>query len=158
MEILRFWDKKTFLNAVTMHSFITSPAILLDTATRISHKNECHSLQLVFLLPPLFIHSLGSTQPESSWKSPVRSYHFSTQKFPMFSHFTQRENKFLQWSMWPSTIWMVVCILTSSCALLFLVSFCSSHTSLLALPQHPRDTPTWIWESFILRQSQSYFS
>ena len=89
LEILRFLDKKSFLNAVTMHSFITSPATLLDTATRISHKNECHSLQLVFLIPPLFIHSLGSTQPESSWKSPVRSCHFSARKFPMSSHLTE---------------------------------------------------------------------
>lgn len=65
---------------------------------------------LVFLLLPLFIHNLVSTQPESSWKSSVRFCHSKVSSgFP-----------FSQWTTWPSTIWMPVCTLTSSCSTIFL--------------------------------------
>lgn len=122
------------------------------------HLDDCNCLPTGLPDSSLPIHSPFSTRPESPWKSWITSCHFPAQKPPLASHLTEWKWEFLQWPTWPSTIWMPVFILASSCSIYFLTSLCSSHTSLFPLaPQHLRDDPPWILGSFILCLSQSYF-
>lgn len=133
------------------------PETLLDMATMLSHLDDCNSL-LTGLPASSLVHPqsiLNTARIALEITSQILSLFCS--KAPLFPSHTEGRWEFLQWPTWPSTIWMPVFILTSTCSPLFLTPLCSSHTSLFLLPQHLLDPPIWILGSFILCRSQFYF-